>query len=112
MSVARNILLFGFYTALAIAVAVIGPAQLPRLEQSVAVVIGLLIFLAGALVHEMYQRLARETFFGRQILTLRQTQMELHEQLNWSRRENKALAEAVEAVVRSARAPGGPGGGG
>ncbi len=109
MSVARNILLFGLYTALAIAVAVVGPAQLPRLEQSVAVVIGLLIFLAGALVHEMYQRLARETFFGRQILTLRQTQMELHEQLNWSRRENKALAEAVEAVVRAARAPCGPG---
>lgn len=109
MSVARNILLFGLYTALAITVAVIGPARVPRLEQPVAVVIGLLIFLAGALVHEMYQRLSRETFFGRQILTLRQTQMELHEQLNWSRRENKALAEAVEAVVRSARVPGGPG---
>ena len=109
MSVARNILLFGFYTALAIAVAVVAPARVPRLDQPVAVVIGLLIFLAGALVHEMYQRLSRESFLGRQILALRRTQMELHEQLNWSRRENKALAEAVEAVVHSSRLPSGPG---
>ncbi|WP_282604251.1 EAL domain-containing protein [Pelagibius sp. Alg239-R121] len=109
MSVARNILLFGLYTALAIAVAVVAPLRVPRLDQPVAVVIGLLIFLAGALVHEMYQRVSRETFFGRQILALRHTQTELHEQLNWSRRENKALAEAVEAVVHSARASSGPG---
>jgi cyclic-di-GMP phosphodiesterase TipF (flagellum assembly factor) len=105
MSVARNILLFGLYTALAISVAVMAPLRIPRLDQSVAVVIGLLIFFAGALIHEMYQRLSRETFLGRQILALRQTQTELFEQLNWTRRENKALAEAVEAVVRSRRPP-------
>lgn len=109
MSVARNILLFGLYTAMAIAVAVEGPLRVPRLDQSIAVVIGLLIFLAGALVHEMYQRLSRETFLGKQILALRHTQSELYEQLNWSRRENKALAEAVEAVVRSGRLPSEPG---
>lgn len=109
MSVARNILLFGLYTAMAIAVAVEAPLRVPRLDQSVAVVIGLLIFLAGALVHEMYQRLSRESFLGKQILALRHTQSELYEQLNWSRRENRALAEAVEAVVRSGRLPSEPG---
>lgn len=109
MSVARNILLFGLYTAMAIAVAVEGPLRVPRLDQSVAVMIGLLIFLAGALVHEMYQRLSRESFLGKQILALRHAQSELYEQLNWSRRENKALAEAVEAVVRSGRLPSEPG---
>ncbi|TQV73301.1 EAL domain-containing protein [Denitrobaculum tricleocarpae] len=109
MSVARNILLFIIYTALAIAVAVEAPLRVPRLDQSVAVMIGLLIFLAGALVHEMYQRLSRESFLGRQILALRHAQSELYEQLNWSRRENKALAEAVQAVVRSGRLPSEPG---
>lgn len=109
MSVARNILLFVLYTAAAIAVAVEGPLRVPRLDQSVAVVIGLLIFLAGALVHEMYQRLSRETFLGKQILALRHAQSELYEQLNWSRRENKALAEAIQAVVRSGRLPDEPG---
>lgn len=109
MSVARNILLFVIYTAVAIAVAVEGPLRVPRLDQSVAVVIGLLIFLAGALVHEMYQRLSRETFLGKQILALRHAQSELYEQLNWSRRENKALAEAIQAVVRSGRLPDEPG---
>ncbi len=95
------------YGALAGGIAIYLPAWQPQIGQSAALISGAVVFLACALLHETYGRLGRETDIGQQLIDVRFDQVELRDDLNWTRREIKIVCQALEAIADASRGGGG-----
>lgn len=103
MNAQRHFALIVCYGLFSGAVAFYLPAWQPAIGQSIALVSGAVIFLACALLHEMYGRLGRETNLGQQLLDMRYNHVELRDDLNWTQREVKLVRQALEAVAETGR---------
>lgn len=96
-----NIALLCGYAGLAGATAFYGPGLIPRLDQGMAFGMGGLIFVAGALLHEIYARTGRETNLGKQLLSLSYGYANQQDELTWMRREVDVLREALDGANQS-----------
>ena len=107
----RHFAIAVLYTAAAVALAYYLPQWFPVLDQPLAITAGLLTFLTAALMHEVFARVGRQNLQGDQVLVLHRAYGELEDELTWTRREVKAVREAVEALVRHGALPEGDRGG-
>lgn len=103
----RHFAIAVLYTAGAAALAYCLPRWFPAIDLPLAVTAGLLAFLTAALLHEVMVRAGRQGFQGEQVLGLHRAYGELEDELTWTRREVKAVREALEAVVRHGGLPKG-----
>lgn len=103
----RHTAIFILYTASAVALVYQLPNWIPMLDWPTAVTAGFLFFLTTALLHEVVARIGRQTLQGDQVLGLHRAYGELEDELTWTRREVKAVREAVEALVRHGGLPDG-----
>jgi cyclic-di-GMP phosphodiesterase TipF (flagellum assembly factor) len=95
------------YVGLAGAAALYAPRYLPWLDQPMAIGLAVAIVLAGAVLHEIYARVGRETYLGERLLSLSYGYRAQQEELVWLRREVEALREALEVTGLSAEGGGG-----
>ena len=103
----RHFAIAVLYTAGAAALAYCLPRWFPAIDLPLAVTAGLLAFLTAALLHEVMVRAGRQGFQSEQVLGLHRAHGELEDELTWTRREVKAVREALEAVVRHGGLPKG-----
>ncbi len=103
MSTIRHLFLFLGYGALAGVAAFYLPIWLPAMDWMLASVAATVLFLVAALLHESYSRMGHETLLTNQLLIQHRAYSELEEELTWTRREVKAVREALEAVAVSGR---------
>ncbi len=99
----RHILLLLCYALPAALLGLYLPQWLPALDRGAAVGAGVAVLLLGGLLHEVRGRLERDARLADQMIELRRAVFDLQDELTWSRREAKALGEALEAVARSGR---------
>ncbi len=90
-----------FYGGMATAAAVYGPGWALWLDQTLAFAIAAAILVGGGLLHEVYARTGRETYLGRQLLSLGYGYTNQQEELSWLRREVKTLREGLETAGES-----------
>ena len=103
----RHFTIAVLYTAAAAALAYCLPRWFPAIDPPLAVTAGLLAFLTAALLHEVTVRAGRQGLQSEQVLGLHRAHGELEDELTWTRREVKAVREALEAVVRHGGPPKG-----
>jgi len=103
----RHLFLFVGYGGLATAAAFYLPIWLPAMDWMLATVSASVLFLIGALLHESYSRVGRETSLTEQLLRQRRSLADLEDELTWTRREVRAVREALEAVARAGKEGGG-----
>lgn len=103
MAVWRQAIILCCYAGLAAAVAVLLPERVPAVERELAIAAGIIVFLGGALAHEIGARIGRDKAVSEQMLALGEAHALLHEDLCWTRAEAKNLAGAVETVAHYAR---------
>ncbi len=65
--------------------------------------LGLWIFLAGAVLHEIITRRSNEEESSAKIETLHHNQAVLRDRISWTRREIKGISEAFEAAGKSSK---------
>lgn len=83
------------------------PLWLPAATAAQGIAAGALIFLALALLHESVARRGRLARFNDQLMVLQRAYVDLEDELTWTRREVKALREALEGMALSGRAEAG-----
>jgi cyclic-di-GMP phosphodiesterase TipF (flagellum assembly factor) len=102
-----NIALLCGYAGLAGATAFYGPGVIPQLDQDLAFGVGGLIFVVGALLHEIYARTGCEANLGKQLLSLSYGYANQQDELTWMRREVDVLREALDSANQSGELEGG-----
>ncbi len=102
-----HVFLLCCYGATAAAVASLLPHWLPGTGPSEAIVIGGLLFLGVALLHECLARGNRQLQAAEELRALRRSHAELEDDLTWTRREVQAVRAALEALAQSGRAAAG-----
>ncbi len=90
------------------AVALFLPQWQPNLDNSLALIAGLTTFLVLSLLAEAVSRVQATSRLQRSIELLRATHTNLEDELTWTRREVKAVREALEAAAYSGRLAQGP----
>ena len=103
MQALRHLLIFGCYLVPAVAAGYLLQLWLPALDRPVAIGIGVVVLLGGGLLHEAHARLRRDGEMRDRMLELRRAFFHLQDEFDWSRRQLRALGEALEAVARSGR---------
>ena len=97
----RHVILLFCYAGLAASAAVFLPQWVPRLDGTMALLAAAIVFVAGGVLHENYARVGRESQLADQLLAQHRAYAELEEELTWTRREVKAVRDAVETVARA-----------
>ncbi len=108
MPALRHLLIFFSYAAAALWLGIDGGRSLPglglpALETTEARLLALAVFLGGALLHEIYARLGRETQLGQQLLGLRCAYAALLEQQTVAKQEAAALRDALDSAAAQPR---------
>jgi len=103
VSALPHVLLLLCYALPAVLLGLFLPQWLPALDRGTAIGAGVAVLLVGGLLHEVRGRLQRDARLAEQMVELRRAVFDLQDDLSWSRREAKALGEALEAVARSGR---------
>lgn len=101
MGLIRHLLVFAFYSAAAVAVALLLPDYLAAdggtaIAPREAYMVGGLIFLFGLLLHEMMARMEREAWLAGQILALQRAHTDAGRELRRVDDESLALRETIE----------------
>jgi hypothetical protein len=99
VSALRHVLLLLCYALPAALLGLALPQWLPALDRGTAIGVGVAVLLTGGLLHEVRARLARDARLVDQMVELRRAVFHLQDELSWSRREARALGEALEAVT-------------
>lgn len=98
----KHLIFFAAYSGLALLAALFALDLQAPLPSAFAATLGGLLFVTGALVHEIYVRAGRETLFGQQLLALRDRFYDLQE-------SQQALVRDFERLCAALPAPGGSG---
>ncbi|MGH6946127.1 MAG: EAL domain-containing protein [Kiloniellales bacterium] len=98
----KHLIFFAAYSGLSLLAALFALEVQAPLPSAFAATLGGLLFVTGALVHEIYVRAGRETLFGQQLLALRDRFYDLQE-------SQQALARDLERLRAVLPAPGGSG---
>ncbi len=101
MTAFRHLFLLFCYAGLAASAAVYLPQWVPRVDGTLALLASAVVFVAGGLLHENYARMGRDGRLAQMLNFQRRATAELEEELNWTRREVRAVREALETVARS-----------
>ncbi len=96
MPLLQHLFFITIYCSLALLAVLVGPSYIPDLQTGGAMLLGLWIFLAGAVLHEIITRRAK-------IETLHHNQTVLRDRISWTRREIKGISEAFEAAGKSSK---------
>jgi len=102
MPVIRHLVFLFLYAGLGAAAILLLPLWQPGLSGAPALALGAALFVLAGLLHESIGRLRAAAELGRTVSTLARSQRELEEELTWTRREVKAVREALEALAASA----------
>ena len=101
MTAFRHLFLLFCYAGLAASAAVYLPQWVPRVDGTLALLASAVVFVAGGLLHENYARMGRDGRLAQMLMTQRRATAELEEELTWTRREVRAVREALETVART-----------
>ena len=103
MPLLQHLFFITIYCSLALLAVLVGPSYIPDLQTGGAMLLGLWIFLAGAVLHEIITRRANEEESIAKIETLHHNQTVLRDRISWTRREIKGISEAFEAAGKSSK---------
>ncbi|MEH6632544.1 MAG: EAL domain-containing protein [Halopseudomonas aestusnigri] len=103
MPLLQHLFFITVYCSLALLAVLIGPSYIPDLQAGGAMLLGLWIFLAGAVLHEIITRRSNEEESSAKIETLHHNQAVLRDRISWTRREIKGISEAFEAAGKSSK---------
>ena len=104
----RHLVLLFIFAGAGAAVALFLPQWLPTVNNTLALLAGLGAFLVLGLVAEAAGRTQVTGRQGRELAALQASHGELENELKWTRREVKAVREALEAAAYSGRLTKGP----
>jgi cyclic-di-GMP phosphodiesterase TipF (flagellum assembly factor) len=97
-------IIFLSYLSMAVAVAVVVPQSFPDVGQSLSVVIGGVVLVAGGLVHELFARLDSRRQIMERVSDLYQTHDMVMDELWRARGETRRIHEALEGMGRTGNA--------
>lgn len=103
MPLLHHLLFITIYCALALIAALMGPSYIPDLQTGGAMLLGLWVFLSGAVLHEIITRRSNDDDVTAKLETLHHNQAVLRDRISWTRREIKGMAEAFEAAGQSSK---------
>ena len=103
MPLLQHLFFITLYCGLALVAVLLGPSYIPDLQSGGAMLLGLWIFLAGVVLHEIIIRRTNEDEATAKIETLHHNQTVLRDRISWTRRELKGMAEAFEAAGKSSK---------
>jgi cyclic-di-GMP phosphodiesterase TipF (flagellum assembly factor) len=107
MSTLSHIALIITYTLVAAAIFVV-PDVFSSVDPARSSLLAVFVFLAGALVHEVMARRARQIALARRLASVRRELADIKAELARSREETKRLADAIERASGSAGASAAP----
>ncbi|WP_052742109.1 EAL domain-containing protein [Kiloniella litopenaei] len=103
MPLLHHLFFITIYCGLALIAVLFGPSYIPDLQTGGAMLLGLWIFLAGVVLHEIITRRANDEETTAKLETLHHNQAVLRDRISWTRREIKGMAEAFEAAGQSSK---------
>ncbi|WP_053006098.1 EAL domain-containing protein [Kiloniella spongiae] len=103
MPLLHHLFFITIYCGLALIAVLFGPNYIPDLHTGGAMLLGLWIFLAGVVLHEITTRRANDEDTIAKLETLHHNQAVLRDRISWTRREIKGMAEAFEAAGQSSK---------
>ncbi|WP_417455553.1 EAL domain-containing protein [Kiloniella sp.] len=103
MPLLHHLFFITIYCALALIAALMGPSYIPDLQTGGAMLLGLWVFLSGAVLHEIITRRSNDDDVTAKLETLHHNQAVLRDRISWTRREIKGMAEAFEAAGQSSK---------
>ena len=104
MNVLGHLVFLLLYCAAAAGIVVFVPDLQFGVSQEQALVMAGFCVLGGGLLHQVLAAAARRRYHAGQIAALRRAYGYLEDELTWTRREVKAVREALEAVAGSSKA--------
>ena len=99
MATFGHLLLFFCYAGIAAAGALYLPRWFPELDQTAAIIAGGVLVLIGVLFQEIMTRALNQAGLGKEIRGQSSRVSRLEDELAWTRREVRAVREALEAVA-------------
>ncbi|MCZ4282207.1 EAL domain-containing protein [Kiloniella laminariae] len=99
----QHLFFITLYCGLALLAVLFGPTYIPELQTGGAMLLGLWVFLAGVVLHEIMTRRSREEETTSTLETLHHNQAVLRDRISWTRREMLGMAEALEGAAKSSK---------
>ncbi|MFD2206936.1 EAL domain-containing protein [Kiloniella antarctica] len=103
MPLLQHLFFITIYCSLALIAVLVGPSYIPDLSTSGAMLLGLWIFLAGVVLHEIITRRNNEEDGLAKMEALHHNQVVLRDRISWTRREIMGISEAFEAAGNSSK---------
>ncbi|WP_085902864.1 EAL domain-containing protein [Kiloniella majae] len=103
MPLLHHLFFITIYCGLALIAVLFGPSYIPDLQTGGAMLLGLWIFLAGVVLHEIITRRGNDEDTTAKLETIHHNQAVLRDRISWTRREIKGMAEAFEAAGQSSK---------